>query len=342
MLVRVDRPAPHASGEGCAGTRATSFRGGGRCDCATAVTLVRGESHSLSRPLGFSSTRCVRGTCIALAPDPMSERKLKPRTNTLVTFLASGHSETLPAVDIGLRGAFLVLSAPHPSIDTPLLLVLEHQPPHVPPLNASVASVHDEVDRTGCALRFERLVPSQRHMLIMRHAPKRTVGGGIELGWLLRHAPSECTEFCALHPYPFLLGRGSAVLTQTPVRTSDVVHLVHGHGTPVGCFAPVHVGRDEHSDIAIDDPRISRQHAVFDRSRGRLDYVVLDKGSRNGTRVDMIPLRPMEPRSIQSGSMILFGDLPFLFLSARDLFASITTSGLTGHELARERDSWSP
>jgi hypothetical protein len=68
--------------------------------------------------------------------------------------------------------------------------------------------------------------------------------------------------------------------------------------------------------------------------------MLIDKGSRNGTRIDMIPLRAMEPRAIRSGSMILFGDLPFLFLSPKDLFTSMRSAGLVEPDTCREGNSW--
>ena len=58
-------------------------------------------------------------------------------------------------------------------------------------------------------------------------------------------------------------------------------------GTPVDfplTAAVMTVGRDETADIQVDEPLVSRLHARIER-RGH-DYVVLDLGSTNHTRVN--------------------------------------------------------
>ena len=49
------------------------------------------------------------------------------------------------------------------------------------------------------------------------------------------------------------------------------------------------VGRDPRCDIVICGPGVSRVHAIIERPIGG-DYYVVDKGSRNGTRVAGLPL----------------------------------------------------
>jgi hypothetical protein len=48
------------------------------------------------------------------------------------------------------------------------------------------------------------------------------------------------------------------------------------------------IGRDEDCDICLDDPGISREHLVIDASQS--PWLVLDPGSKNGSRIDGRPL----------------------------------------------------
>ena len=57
--------------------------------------------------------------------------------------------------------------------------------------------------------------------------------------------------------------------------------------------APIlHIGRDETSDIQVDEPLVSRNHARLER-RGEV-WVLLDLGSTNLTKVNGDPIRERE------------------------------------------------
>lgn len=240
-------------------------------------------------------------------------------------FDGASEARRVRVLELTPRGALLQVEPPHPPPESRVVLWLARHPDHVPALVARIDA--REGSPAGVPVRFERLAPSQRRMLATR-AGATPDGSATELRRLVRDAPTELAEFCGLHPYPFLLA-ASAPERETPsLRADDLVYLVRSRRSPNGTLAPVHVGRDAQSDITIDDERISRQHAAFDHGREWTQYVLLDKGSRNGTRVDWVPLRPMEPRIVTSGSTILFGDLPFVFLSSKNLFSALTISGL--------------
>lgn len=64
------------------------------------------------------------------------------------------------------------------------------------------------------------------------------------------------------------------------------------------------LGRDPGSDIVIDDPQVSRQHARITRQGGLM--VVEDLGSTNGTFVN--GMRLTGPHTLASGDMIGLGD----------------------------------
>lgn len=67
--------------------------------------------------------------------------------------------------------------------------------------------------------------------------------------------------------------------------TRLVWHRPDGEQVEFPLTAPVMtVGRDETADIQVDEPLVSRLHARVER-RGE-DYVVIDLGSTNRTRVN--------------------------------------------------------
>lgn len=65
------------------------------------------------------------------------------------------------------------------------------------------------------------------------------------------------------------------------------------------------VGRSTENDLVIVDPRVSKQHACL--SRGAKSARVRDLGSRNGTRVNDVPIPPEEDVEVAVGDVIQFG-----------------------------------
>jgi adenylate cyclase len=70
------------------------------------------------------------------------------------------------------------------------------------------------------------------------------------------------------------------------------------------------VGRDETADIRVDEPLVSRLHARIER-RGR-DYVVLDLGSTNYTRVNG---EKVAERALIHGDEVRFARARCVFLA---------------------------
>jgi hypothetical protein len=68
------------------------------------------------------------------------------------------------------------------------------------------------------------------------------------------------------------------------------------------------IGRSDDCDIQLDDPEVSRHHAVIFRKGGRL--WVQDLGSANGSRVNGIAVGA-EPLEIGPGDMLSFGPATF-------------------------------
>ncbi|MFP5318475.1 MAG: FhaA domain-containing protein [Acidimicrobiia bacterium] len=83
--------------------------------------------------------------------------------------------------------------------------------------------------------------------------------------------------------------------------------LPDGRRIPIG-EDPVTVGRLPDCDIILTDPNVSRRHAEV-RRRGN-DFIVVDLGSTNGTRVNGAGVRE---RRLENGDEVTFGGTRVLF-----------------------------
>lgn len=82
--------------------------------------------------------------------------------------------------------------------------------------------------------------------------------------------------------------------------------------------AGITVGRAGHGcHLEIDSTSVSRQHAELARKGGL--WSVIDLESSNGTGVDGLRLEAEEAVPLRSGSIVQFGDVPFLFLAGEAL-----------------------
>ena len=68
------------------------------------------------------------------------------------------------------------------------------------------------------------------------------------------------------------------------------------------------IGRESHTDIALDDPRVSRQHARLSYHQQRI--WLTDLRSSNGTFVNGAPI---QERALQPGDTLSFGGLEVTF-----------------------------
>jgi tetratricopeptide (TPR) repeat protein len=71
---------------------------------------------------------------------------------------------------------------------------------------------------------------------------------------------------------------------------------------------PLTIGRESHTDIALDDPRVSRQHARLSYHQQRI--WLTDLRSSNGTFVNGAPI---QERALQPGDTLSFGGLEVTF-----------------------------
>jgi len=74
-----------------------------------------------------------------------------------------------------------------------------------------------------------------------------------------------------------------------------------GRSFPLG--ASTHVGRDASCEVRLEDPQVSRQHALIQRTAD--GYMIADQGSGNGTFVSGAPV--VQPRALQVGDVIQLG-----------------------------------
>ena len=74
------------------------------------------------------------------------------------------------------------------------------------------------------------------------------------------------------------------------------------------------LGRSKHCDVVLGYPSVSRFHAVI--ARRRHGWVIIDTGSRGGTKLDG---QPVEGRAtLSSGQCVTFGMHEFLFCDAEE------------------------
>lgn len=77
-------------------------------------------------------------------------------------------------------------------------------------------------------------------------------------------------------------------------------------GTNTAVFGrSIRIGRGSSNDIVLDDPLVSRKHAIIEERMGT--YYIKDLESTNSTYVNRNPLKPGEEKKLQPGSVINIG-----------------------------------
>jgi hypothetical protein len=101
---------------------------------------------------------------------------------------------------------------------------------------------------------------------------------------------------------------GTRLIQRTPKQLAMLV----GKAQPDMRFdlkGTINIGRGTDNQIVLDDPTVSRQHAwIKAEDEG---FVVFDVGSGNGTFVN--DERVAEPRPLENGDLIRFGEAEFVF-----------------------------
>ncbi len=84
---------------------------------------------------------------------------------------------------------------------------------------------------------------------------------------------------------------------------------------PLGGVEILQVGRLPDCDLVIDDPSVSKRHAVVRWMDPQKRCSVQDVGSTNGTFLNAQPTGDAEI-VLQDGDTVAFGDVPFVYLVA--------------------------
>ena len=93
------------------------------------------------------------------------------------------------------------------------------------------------------------------------------------------------------------------------------------------CGPVVAIGRDPASTVPLDDPTVSRNHALI-RMVGREQYYLMDVGSRNGSFLN--DRRVSTPKLLQSGDVIAIGSSSLIFHQDEILEQILPDEGLRG------------
>jgi hypothetical protein len=99
-----------------------------------------------------------------------------------------------------------------------------------------------------------------------------------------------------------------------PLRVGcEVVHLCPSANTD-----DLRVGRGPGCDVVLRDASVSKLHARLRLSEAHVE--VVDQHSKNGTRINGIPVRPEEAVAIASETILHFGNVAAVLLDAESLY----------------------
>ncbi|MFL5348353.1 MAG: FHA domain-containing protein [Hyalangium sp.] len=100
----------------------------------------------------------------------------------------------------------------------------------------------------------------------------------------------------------------------------------------VATLPPIHgseelqIGRLPDNDLVIDDPSVSKRHAVLQWDSVARRCMLTDLGSRNGTLINAEFIRDANTL-VSDGDMLCFGDAEFCFLETRSLLSMLRVEG---------------
>jgi hypothetical protein len=94
---------------------------------------------------------------------------------------------------------------------------------------------------------------------------------------------------------------------------------------PIYGSEELQIGRLPDNELVIDDPSVSKRHAVLRWDHISKRCMLTDLGSRNGTTVNAEYIR--DPNSlVLDGDMVSFGDAEFCFLETQSLLSMLRTA----------------
>ena len=110
----------------------------------------------------------------------------------------------------------------------------------------------------------------------------------------------------------------------SPLRNPVFVWLRHKKGRPAS--GPINIGRVAQCDVVVADFTVSRDHADIMRVPGESAWDLVDKESRNGTKVDAKWLAPAEPHRLENGASVGLGRVSFIFYTPAGFYARLRTA----------------
>jgi hypothetical protein len=78
--------------------------------------------------------------------------------------------------------------------------------------------------------------------------------------------------------------------------------------------AGVSIGRSDTNDVVVQNPSVSRLQALIHRDARSTEWRITDAGSRNGTRVNDLPVTGSQPAVLSDGCTVTLGDVRLRFL----------------------------
>lgn len=83
------------------------------------------------------------------------------------------------------------------------------------------------------------------------------------------------------------------------------------------------VGRQPDSDLVLDDPSVSKTHAILRWNEEHQRCTIQDLGSTNGTFLNA-SIRLRQETTLQSGDILSFGEVQYWFLLTETLYEKLT------------------
>jgi hypothetical protein len=150
-----------------------------------------------------------------------------------------------------------------------------------------------------------------------------------------RFSTTDVEAFKKAHPHDWLLWEpgnwkppGSTTLvgpglstTPTPASTGEALALALEKKKDGGQLT---LGRGPECDAVINDGTLSTLHLVFMQS-DKGAWTVRDAGSRNGSKVDGLPLAAGQPQELKNGAKITAAGVTFTFYSPAGLLQRLKT-----------------
>ncbi|MDP6945008.1 MAG: FHA domain-containing protein [Myxococcota bacterium] len=107
----------------------------------------------------------------------------------------------------------------------------------------------------------------------------------------------------------------------SPLSNPVFVWIQHKKGRPT--TSPISIGRVAQCDVVVADFTVSRDHAEFARNPDAPGWMLIDRGSRNGTKVDDEWLTAQEPKVLANGAHVGLGRVSFVYYTPTGFYGRL-------------------